>query len=79
MNFSGRRLAMAALAALAASPVVVSDGLEYASSLFVQTWQFHDRAEGPGACSVTLLMDGGAMASDACASAYPVLSVLRNN
>ncbi len=72
----GRRFAAVTLAALAASPVVAASEPEFFDSAFVQTWQFHDRAEGPGACSVTLLMDGGAMASDACADVYPVLSDL---
>jgi hypothetical protein len=50
--------------------------LKFFDSPFVQTWQFHDRAAGPGRCSVSLNMDGTAFASEDCAGAYPVLSGL---
>lgn len=73
---SGRWFAMAALAASMASATVVAAEPEFFDSAFVQTWQFHDRSGGPGSCSVTLLMDGGAMASEDCAGNYPVLSDL---
>ena len=69
-------LAAVAMAALAASPMAISAEMEFFDSPFVQTWQFHDRAEGPGACSVSLHMDGTAFASEECAGAYPVLSDL---
>lgn len=69
-------LAAVAMAALAASPMAISAELEFFDSPFVQTWQFHDRADGPGACSVTLSMDGTAFATEDCAGAYPVLSKL---
>lgn len=73
---NGGWLAAVAMAALAASPMAISAELEFFDSPFVQTWQFHDRADGPGACSVTLLMDGTAFASEDCAGAFPVLSDL---
>lgn len=76
MRFIGRRFVVVALAALAASSMVAASEPEFFDSVFVQTWKFHDRAEGPGSCSVTLLMDGGAMASEDCAGSYPVLSDL---
>jgi hypothetical protein len=76
MGFIGRRFVVVALAALTASSMVAASEPEFFDSVFVQTWQFHDRAEGPSSCSVTLLMDGGAMASEDCAGSYPVLSDL---
>ena len=75
-NPNRRWLAAAAMAALAASPMVVSGELNFFDSVFVQTWQFHDQADGPGRCSVSLNMDGTASASEDCADAYPVLSGL---
>lgn len=72
----GGWLAAVAMAALAVSPMAVSSEPEFFDSPFVQTWQFQDRADGPGSCAVTLLMDGTAFASEECAGAYPVLSDL---
>lgn len=75
-NPNGRWLAAAAMAALAASPMVAAAEMTFFDSPFVTTWQFHDRADGPGRCSVSLNMDGTAWASEGCADAYPVLSGL---
>jgi hypothetical protein len=43
---------------------------------FATDWEFYDKSEGPGPCSMTLTADGGVTAGADCAKVYPFLSTL---